>query len=280
MSAARLTAVCMAVFLAAGSSPIRADGPIRKPSFDPQAERVELFEGVEREQLSVRVSARDAFQSSVFITNVTDQPLTVALPEGVVAVHVLKQFAPPGGVIGANNGFGFGNNAQQGQGQGQGAAQSVGGNMFGLGQGNNVGANAIGNQFPGGLFSIPPEKTVQVGLATACLDHGRPEPLPRMTYVLRRVEDHTDDPVLQELIRGFDPERDDRLAFQAAVWHRSSELGWPELAAKTNKRGPLRIRYFTDGQIDKAKALVSAAEELAQNRTAPPAQVARTERRR
>jgi hypothetical protein len=150
MSAARLTAVCLAVFLAAGSPPTRAAGPIRQPSFDPQAERVELFEGVEREQLSVRVSARDAFHSSVFITNETDQPLTVALPEGVVAVHVLKQFAPPGGVIGANNGFDFGNNAQQGQGQG--AAQSVGGNLFGQGQGNNVGANAIGNQFPGGLF--------------------------------------------------------------------------------------------------------------------------------
>ena len=79
------------------------DGPIRKPSFDPEAERVELFEAVDREQLSVRVGVRDAFRSNVFITNETDQPLTVVLPDGVVAVHVLKQFAPPGGVVGAND---------------------------------------------------------------------------------------------------------------------------------------------------------------------------------
>jgi hypothetical protein len=102
-----------------------------------------------------------------------------------------------------------------------------------------------------------------------------------MTYVLRRVEDHTDDPLLQELIRSYDPERDDRLAFQAAVWHRSSELGWKDLAAKTNKRGPLHIPYFTDSQIEQAQELVRAAEELARKQAeAPPAEVARTERRR
>ncbi|HUG92754.1 MAG TPA: hypothetical protein VML55_18075 [Planctomycetaceae bacterium] len=276
MSAAVRLRVCLAVALSAAcvcSTAARGDGPIRKPSYDPDAERVELFEGVEREQLSVRVAARDAFHSNVYITNATDRPLTVDLPDGAVAVHVLKQFAPPGGVLGANDNFDFGNQGNGAQ-QGQGAGQSVGGNF--QGQGNN-GANQFA---PNGFFSIPPGKTVQVPLATVCLDHGRPNPSPKMTYVLRRLEDHTNDVVLRELIRGYDPEADDRLAVQAAAWHRSSGLSWKELAAKTIKWGPVRYSHFTRRQVEQAQTLVSEAEELAETAAErPEAKVARRERR-
>ena len=249
--------LCAAVCFAATSS-TRGDGPIRKPSFDPEATRVELFDGLEREQLSVRISPRDAYSSKVFITNETDQPLTVILPEAVAAVHVLKQL--PGldnifGDQGANTGNGQGN---------QGAGQSIGGVFQGQGQGQGQGNNAqnpFGNQPGNGFFSIPPEKTVQVSLATVCLDHGQPDPAPRMTYELRRVEDHTDDPVLRELLRGYEPEHDQRMVLQAAVWNRSSEMSWKELAAKTVRRGPVQFRCFSRKQLEQAQVLVADAEE-------------------
>lgn len=276
--------LCAAVCFAAVSS-TRGDGPIRKPAFDPEATRVELFDGLEREQLAVRIGPRDAYSSKVFITNETDQPLTVILPEAVVAVHVLKQLPALDNIFGDQ-----GSNAGNGQGN-QGAGQSVGG-VFqgpgqqgqGQGQGNNL-QNPFGNQPGNGFFSIPPEKTVQVHLATVCLDHGKPDPAPRMTYELRRVEDHTDDPVLRELLRGVDPDRDQRMVLQAAVWNRSSEMSWKELAAKTVRRGPVQYRCFSRGQLEQAQALVDDAEEsIAAARPGsergPTQDVARADRRR
>jgi hypothetical protein len=262
MSAVRLClpVFCAALFCAASSA--RADGPIKKPSFDPDAVRVELFEGIEREQLSVRVSPRDAYSSKVFITNETDQPLTVILPEAVVAVHVLNQVPGLGDILG-NQGQNAGLNAGNGQGN-QGAGQSVGGVFQGQqgGPGNNQAQNPFGNQMPAnGFFSIPPEKTVQVSLATVCLDHGKPDPSVRMTYELRRVEDHTDDLVLRELLRGYDPQRDQRMVLQAAAWNRANEMSWKELAAKTIRRGPLRFPLFSRNQLKQAEELVEEADE-------------------
>ena len=166
---------------------------------------------------------------------------------------------------GLDNIFGDqGPNAGNGQGN-QGAGQSVGGVFQGQGQGqqaqgNNL-QNPFGNQPGNGFFSIPPEKTVQVNLASVCLDHGKPDPAPRMTYELRRVEDHTEDPVLRELLRDYDPDRDQRMVLQAAVWNRSSEMSWKELAAKTVRRGPVQYRCFSRKQLEQAQALVGDAEE-------------------
>src|SRR5690606_30846767 len=101
--------------------------PIRKLTVDPTAEKVELFEGVSQGLLSTRVVMKDSMQGNVFVENMTEQPLTVEIPEAVVAVHVLKQFDDFGG---GGGGFGAGGGLGGG---GGGQAQAAGGGLGGAG---------------------------------------------------------------------------------------------------------------------------------------------------
>ncbi|MCH7734576.1 MAG: hypothetical protein IH961_05110 [Chloroflexi bacterium] len=84
---------------------LRGKRPITKPKFDPNAKRVELFDGMKQGQFVVKVIAKNAKQGHVLIENTTDKPLTVQLPKSFVAVHVLKQYGGEGG-----GGQGGGNN--------------------------------------------------------------------------------------------------------------------------------------------------------------------------
>ena len=82
--------------------------PISNPKFDPAADRVALFDGMEAGQLETKVIANGAEHGTLLITNTTDEPLTVEMPSSFVTVHVLKQFGQGGGGFGQGGGGGFG----------------------------------------------------------------------------------------------------------------------------------------------------------------------------
>ena len=258
--------------IAAGSSPglaeksSRPKGAITKPTFDPDAEQVGLFEGMEDGRLEVTVIAKDANGGNILIENKTDQPLTVAMPDAFVGVHVLKQFA--GGGMGGMGGGGFGGDmgGGGGLGGGQGGGQQSfggggqGGGGFG-GGGGGFGGGGMGGG-GGGFFSIPPEKVVRIPYKSVCLEHGLPEPHPRSEYRLVKVEDYSDDPQLAELLRLVAHPRVDHQALQAAAWHITDDMSWQELAAKGHRRlGGLGWQpYFHPGQLQQAQQLVAAAQ--------------------
>ena len=98
--------------------------PISNPKFDPAADRVALFDGMEAGQLETKVIANGAEHGTLLITNTTDEPLTVEMPSSFVTVHVLKQFGQGGGGFGQGGGGGFG---QGGGGQQGGGQQAQGG---------------------------------------------------------------------------------------------------------------------------------------------------------
>ena len=58
-------------------------------------QEVELFAGIEQQQLEVQLIPRDASQCRLLISNKTDQPLSVKLPEAFAGVPVLAQFGLP-----------------------------------------------------------------------------------------------------------------------------------------------------------------------------------------
>ena len=87
---------------------------VMNPKFDASAERVELFSGMEEGRLETKIVANDSRGGFVFITNNTDQTLTVDLPKSFVAVQVLKQLG---------GGMGMG-------GMGGGGMGGMGGGMF------------------------------------------------------------------------------------------------------------------------------------------------------
>lgn len=263
---------CVGVCLA-GLSEARAGNAIRQLKLDETAAVVELFDGIESGQFQAKLVAKSAHEASVFIKNTTDAPLTVSLPKAAIGVHILPQVLPVnpfGNNVGNNLGNNFGNNLNQGLGQGNGQdgrSQTIGGQFqpFGNQQGfpNQLGNNPamMGN----GMFSIPPEKTVQLKMRTVCLNYGSPDPHVGLTYELRKLESVVSNPVLRQLLEDYSP-RVHQDAMQAAAWHLANGLSWRQIANLPNP-GALGVAAMFNGQtLKSAQALVQQAEERAQER--------------
>ncbi len=262
-------ATCCAVSLALMGA---SRGAITKLTLNPEAPVVDLFDGMEQGQFDVRLVAQSPHEGRIFITNKTDKPLTVAVPKGLVGVHVLPQIGlNPGNNLIGNQPGGL-NNGQNGQ---NGLAQSVGGNAAPVG--NNAfpgggpgfpGNNGQNNNFPNGLgfFSIPPEKTVQIALNSVCLNYGRREPNAALKYQLVRAETVTTDPVLLQLLEEFSP-RTNRDVQQAAAWHLTNGLTWEQIAQLTDQKVPGNpTPLFTPRQIQGARELVEQVTKHAADR--------------
>ncbi|MCP4786449.1 MAG: hypothetical protein GY903_21755 [Fuerstiella sp.] len=258
-----------AAFLLSHASQVCADAsrrertksrPITRPKFDPSAERVPLFSGMKEGTLESKVIAMGPKHGSVLVTNTTEEPLTVEFPKSFVVVHVLKQFGGGGGGLGGQQGGGFGG-GQQGGGQ-QGGQQAGGGGLGGQqgGGGGGFGGGQQGGGGGGGFFSIPPEKTIKLSYVSTCLNHGKPDPTPRANYAIIPVEEYTNDPVLKELILMVGTGRMAPQAAQAAVWNRTDNMSWQELANKFSY-GVVgnKVPYFTGNDLRGAQMISTTA---------------------
>jgi hypothetical protein len=144
-----------------------------------------------------------------------------------------------------------------------------GGGMGGMGGGGmgGMGGGGMGGMGGGqGFFSIPPEKTIKVPFRSACLNHGKNEPNPHVEYRLVRTTEYTDDPVLAELIRMVGTGRLDQQSAQAAIWNRTDNLSFEQLAGK-QVRGIQGVRYyFRPEQIALGRQLVTTAQAQVRER--------------
>ena len=226
---------------------------IRKPSYDPAAESVALFDGVDTGLLDATLVAKNPHQGNVLIENKSKKALTVQMPKSVAAVQVLKQ--------GFGGGAGGGIGGQQGGIGGGGGGQSLGGGTGGGQQGLGGAGGVGGAGGGGGFFSIPAETTVQLPFTSVCLEHGKADPRPSMTYKLVRLESYTKDPVLQQLITSYAGGKIDPEVAQAAVWHVANGMSWQELANKSvSSLGGLPSRpYFAPEKLMAAQSFVMQA---------------------
>lgn len=209
----------------------------------PDTPQINLFEGIETQALSAKVVPKSAYSSSVLITNLTLEPLTVKIPAAVSSVHILAQAGPDDGFLQALQG------SQQPQ---TGDSQAVGGNLSPVGNNQNFNFQ--------GLFTIPAEKTVRLQLRSVCLEHGKPCPSSLKTYELRPIETKVKDKALVLLLQKFNPRRNDWEMMQAIAWHLGSHMDWQELASKkknTNIGGG--VPYFSTAQLLTAKKIVELA---------------------
>jgi hypothetical protein len=185
----RFVPVCLSLCLVA-TSLAASKQPIKKLKHDPDVPAVDLFEAIEEGSVETTVIARSANEASLFVTNKSDAAVSVQLPKALVAVQVLKQFFPQGARnAGMGAGFPGGNAGNTGMSQpiGGGPQNGVNNNQPGFNFNNIGNANGVGNNAGNGIFSVPPQKTVQVPLKTLCLAHGRPEPRSRMKYQLVKL---------------------------------------------------------------------------------------------
>jgi hypothetical protein len=238
------------VIIVASTQLVGAGGiPIRNLKLDESADKVEFFAGMKDGSLSIRMIPIDIREGNIFIQNKTNKTLTVLLPEAFVGIHVLKQF-------GGGGGFGGQQGGGQGQGGGFGGQGGFGGGMGGAG-GLGGGGFGGGGQ---GFFSIPPHKTAQLAYNGVCLNYGKPDPMPSMTYYPIPIEQYTDNKVLQESLKMYGTGQLDYSVAQAAAWHLTDKLSAQDLADIKTFRIPGDVS--TQESVFSESDLQSAAESL------------------
>jgi hypothetical protein len=192
----------------------------------------------------------------VLVKNLTDKPLDVKLPASFASVPVLAQGMMGGGMGGGGMGGG---------GMGGGGGQAGGGGMGGGGMGGMGGGGMGGG---GGFMRLAPEKMRKVAVETVCLEHGKPDPNPRMAYKMVPLEQFTQDETVRVLCESLGNRQVTQNAAQAAAWHLMDGLTWHELATKNRVESKYtgNVRWFSNIELRTAQAIVSEAARIAKAR--------------
>ncbi|MBI2480893.1 MAG: hypothetical protein HYV60_20365 [Planctomycetia bacterium] len=191
---------------------------------------VGLFEAMDKGDVAVRFIPKDATEANVLIENKTDKPLTIKFPEAFAGVPVLAQFGGGGGGFGGGGGDPGGGLGGGGGGGGQGLGGG-GGGLGGGGGGFGGGGGGFGGG-GGGFFNVAPQKVTKVKVPCVCLEHGKPDPTPRMNYKIVPIDTLTKDPNVIEVCKMLGYGEIPQNAAQAAAWNLANGLSWQELAVK------------------------------------------------
>ena len=212
---------------------------------------VEMFAAIDKGDIAVKLIPKDSRQARVMITNKTDKPLNVKLPEAFAGVPVLAQAGLAGG--GGGTGRSGGSN---------GGNQSMGGGMGGMG---GMGGGGMGGGM--GMFNVPPEKVGQFSVTTVCLEHGKREPQAKVPYEIKPLESFTSKPGVRELCELLGSGRVSQRAAQAAAWHLNNGMTWQELATKRyDLANGTKPPYFSAQEIQNGMQVAATAIRLSEER--------------
>lgn len=204
---------------------------------------VDLFDAIENGQVEAEVVLQNAGRGNLLVRNLGNEDLNLTIPDTYGVRNVSAQIGGAGG------------GGQAGGGGGGGGGLSGGGGFGGAG-----GADA-------GFFMIPAGTQRHQPYAGVCLEHGKPEPKPRMHYVPVPIEDVTEDERVQEITRQISLNGQFDKSAQAAVWHLQNGMSWDELAAKVNDNlGRPDTPYYTRAELDRARQIVASATVRAEAR--------------
>ena len=195
--------------LAIAVSPLQADGVDKGDD----AVQAELFAAIDSGQIDVKYIPQDATKANMIVRNLTDRPLTIALPSTFAGVPV---------------------NAQLGGG--------------------------------GGFMRIPPERMKKMALTTVCLEHGKPDPNPKMAYKIVPLQQFTKDPSVHVLCEALGKKMVTQNTAQAAAWHMLDNVSWNELAQKNRVESKYtgNVRWFNAFELKTAMAVVNEAKRIAE----------------
>ena len=149
----------------------------------------------------------------------------------------------------------------------------MGGGMGGMGGGMGGGG--------GGLFNVAPGKVGKIKVQTLCLEHGKPDPNPRMKYKIVKIDSVVEKQEVIELCKLLGQGKLPQNTAQAAAWHMTDDMSWQELATKDRIRlrngftrkffSPIELRYAVEvvrevySRAEKAKATAVSPGEIAKN---------------
>jgi hypothetical protein len=244
-------------------------------------ESVDMFTAMAAGEIEVIVKPKDATQANFIVKNNSDRPLAITMPSAFasVPVSVMKQIngggggfggGQGGGGFGGGQGGGFGTGGGQGGGGGFGGGQGGGG--FGGGGGGfggggfGGGRGGGGNGAGGGVFNIPPGRDSKVTIQTFCLEHGKPDPRPRMDYTIAPIDVLSADPAVIEICKMVANGEISQNVAQAAAWNVANGLSWEFLLTKNRieRMDGSYERFFHRDELIIAQRVVAAATERAE----------------
>lgn len=232
---------------------------------------LDFFQAIEDGTIEVKFIPKDASQANLIIRNNTDQPVNLHPPATFGAVHVLGQMGMGMGGMGMG-GMGMGGMGGMGMG-GMGGMGGMMGGMGGMGQGmgggmmggmggmggmmggmGGMGGMGMGGMGMGGMMRVAPNKPTKLTVPCVCLEHGKPDPNPRMKYQIVPLEYVNSDPRVAELCSLLGQGRIPQNTAQAAAWHFTDGLTWEELSQKNRveSRYTGNVRFFTPGELQAA----------------------------
>ena len=218
----------------------RSKRPTKVGAFNPDDETVDMFQAMEEGRIAVKLIPKDSTEGRIFIQNKAGKPLNVKLPPAFAARPVLAQMGMMGGAAGGAGGGG----------------QAAGGGGM-------------------GMMNVPAEKTNHVKVPCVCLEHGKPEPRPKMTYEVTPVESFTTKPGVKEMLVLLGQGKINQRAAQVAAWHLNNGLTWEQLIGKKIEHVDGSTEpYFSGEELQAGMAIVSQAladaERAKQDAPAPP----------
>ncbi len=238
----RLTFLAVLALLSSSAFAVESPGNAPQATTAAPASQ-DLLEARASGLIDLKFIPNDSRSAQVVVTNRSNRPLTLRLPAGFAGVPVLAQFQ----------------NQQQG-GAGFGAG-GIGGTPQNVGGGGVQNAGmGIGGQ-GGGPFSLPPERTKTLRVATVCLEHGKREPSPRIEYRMESLASCSSDPRLQDVISSLANGGISQKVAQAATWHISNGRSWEQLGAEmiVMAGGDPDVPFFSAAELAAARRLVEAA---------------------
>ncbi len=227
----------------------------------------EFFAAMEAGQIDVKFIPRDATQANVLVKNLTDKPLNIKLPAAFAGVPVLRQFGG-GGMMGGGGMGGMGGGGMGGGGMG-GGGQGMGGGMGGGGMGGGGMGGMGGGGMGGGFMRVPPERMKKMTVTTVCLEHGKPDPNPKVAYKIIPFEKFSKDERVRVVCEALGNGLVTQNTAQAAAWHLTDKMSWDELAKKNRVESKYvgNIPWFSPIELRTAVAVVGEAKRIAGTRT-------------
>jgi hypothetical protein len=215
----------------------------------PTSRRVDLFTAMDAKQVDVEVFACNAHRANLLITNRTDEPLRVGVPAAMALAPAMGQMLDR---------FDW---DQLGLDQRE-QPQQVGAGPEGPWQFDRQ-PEFFNPAELQNFFCIPPEKVARIDLVGVCLDHGMPEPNPRVPFEVHPIDQATSRPEVAAAIAMHVCDRVNQTTAQLAVWHLQNGKTWDELADERVERALGSPRRYSRRQIDAAKEFVEWLEQQA-----------------
>ena len=222
-------------------------------------EPVDLFVLLQQQSLSAQMIVRDPYHARLILTNRSNAPLSVQLPDALAARPILAQMG--------NNIFGQPTPSNRSSAQ---ASQTVGGTPSSSSSSNrssnnnNPFQNFFNPNNMNNVFNIAPEQVRTIEVRCLCLEQGKPNPRSAVKYELVKLSEVNDDPRLAEVLRANARGEVTQEVAQAAAWHIANEMSWDELAGLTQRIALNASRpWFHAQQLQQAKRLVDGAKQTA-----------------